>query len=325
MSLHAEAAAFLAMQGLRLVVLRRLGGGASQEIWLVRVTDECDHEYDIVLRRDMGGVLSGFARTRREEFALMQAARRAAVPVPEVLYEPLVLEGREAFFMEHLAGETIGRRLLTDPAYADARAVLPRQAVEALVAVHATPTAPFSFMDRPRTPLELVAALERDLDTCGEGHPALELGLRWLRRHAPPPGRTALVHGDFRMGNLVVGTDGLRGVLDWELAHVGDPDEDLGWFCVRAWRFGQDDVPAGGLATRDELLQLYRAAGGHDVTAERLRYWEIFGNVKWGIVALCQAGRHLRGDTASVELATLGRVAAEMEWETLHLLTDAGA
>jgi aminoglycoside phosphotransferase (APT) family kinase protein len=325
MSLHAEAAAFLEMRGLRLLVLRRLGGGASQEIWLVRVTDERDHEHDIVLRRDMGGVLSGFARTRREEFALMQAARRAAVPVPEVLYEPLVLEGREAFFMEHLAGETIGRRLLTDPAYADARAVLPRQAVEALVAVHATPTASFSFMDRPRTPLELVTALERDLDACDEGHPALELGLRWLRRHAPPPVRTALVHGDFRMGNLVVGTDGLRGVLDWELAHIGDPDEDLGWFCVRAWRFGQDDVPAGGLATRNELLRLYRAAGGHDVTAERLRYWEIFGNVKWGIVALCQAGRHLRGDTASVELATLGRVAAEMEWETLHLLADAGA
>jgi aminoglycoside phosphotransferase (APT) family kinase protein len=304
--------------------LRRLAGGASQEVWLVGVGTDGDGERDVVLRRDMDGALSTLARTRVEEYALMQAAHKACVPVPRVFYGPLRLEGRNAFFMDYVPGETIGRRLVRDAAYAQARAVLPGQAMRALVDLHAIDPAQFPFLGAPQTALDLVAALERDLDACGEGHPAFELGLRWLRVHAPPLERTALVHGDFRMGNFVVGPEGLRSVLDWELAHAGDPDEDLGWFCVRAWRFGGDQFAAGGITTREQFLELHRGAGGHDVTLERMRYWEIFGNLKWGIVTLSQAARHLRGDTVSVELATLGRVAAEMEWETLHLLSEAG-
>lgn len=325
MSLHDEVDAFLGTRGTRVLSLRRLAGGASQEIWLVRVRDavhDTGVERDLVLRRDTGGALSTLARTRVEEYALMQAAHAAGVPVPRVLYKPLTLAGRDAFFMDFLAGETIGRRLVHDPVHAQARAALPGELMHALVRLHAIPSVQLSFLPGPQTALDLVAALERDLDACGEGHPALELGLRWLRLHAPPLERTALVHGDFRMGNVVVGPEGVRGVLDWELAHLGDPDEDLGWFCVRAWRFGCDHLAAGGITTREQLLQLYRAAGGHEVTLERLRYWELFGNVKWGIVALSQAGRHLRGDTANVELATLGRFVAETEWETLHLLSE---
>jgi aminoglycoside phosphotransferase (APT) family kinase protein len=323
-SLRDALVAFLDAHELQLLALRRLAGGASQETWHVHVRDRQDGERDLVLRRDMDGALSALARTRAEEFALMQVAHRGGVPVPRVLYEPFLLDGREAFFMDYMAGETVGRRLVREPGYADARAALPRQAINALVALHGIETRSLPFLGVPQTPLDLVATLERDLDACSEGHPALELGLRWLRRHAPPLERTVLVHGDFRLGNFVVGPDGLRAILDWELSHVGDPDEDLGWFCVRAWRFGRDELAAGGITTRKELLQLHRAAGGHDVTLAQLRFWEIFGNVKWGIIALSQAGRHLRGETTSVELATLGRVAAEMELETLHLLADAG-
>ncbi|HXC25777.1 MAG TPA: phosphotransferase family protein [Gemmatimonadaceae bacterium] len=321
MSFGNELDTFLRAHGLWVRSLRRLAGGASQEIWLVHVVNGEDEERDIVLRRDMDGALSTLARTRVEEYALMQAAYDSGVPVPKVFYGPWQLEGRNAFFMDHVAGETIGRRLVRDPAYAQARAALPGQLMRGLVGLHAIDTSELPFLGTPQTAIDLVAALERDLDACGEGHPALELGLRWLRVHAPPLERTALVHGDFRMGNFVVGADGLSGILDWELAHVGDPDEDLGWFCVRAWRFGSDQLAAGGITTREQLLALHREAGGHEVTPERLRYWEIFGNVKWGIVALSQAGRHLRGETVSVELATLGRVAAEMELETLHLLS----
>ena len=324
MSLREELEAYLGARGVQVLSLRRLAGGASQEVWLVHVSDDTGSERDMVLRHDMGGALSAVARTRVEEYALMKAAHKAGVPVPRVLYEPLVLEEREAFFMDFISGETIGRRLVRDQIYAQTRAVLPSQAMHALVDIHAIETTGLPFLCRPQTALDLVAALECDLEACCEGHPALELGLRWLRLHAPPLERMALVHGDFRIGNFVVGTEGLRGVLDWELAHAGDPDEDLGWFCVRAWRFGCDQLAAGGITTREHLLQLHRAAGGHDVTLERLRYWEMFGNVKWGIIALSQAARHLRGDALSVELATLGRVAAEMEWETLQLLLEVG-
>ena len=331
MSFSDEIDTFLKAHGSQLVSLKRLAGGASQEVWLVRVADQGESEggtgtqkpaeREIILRRDMDGALSAMARTRLEEYTLMQRAAEAGIPVPKLFYEPLTLEGRNAFFMEYLRGETIGRRLVQDPQYAAARAALPQQITKALVAIHRIDVATVPFLRTPQSPLDLVEGLERDLDACGEGHPALELGLRWLRLNAPPLERTALVHGDYRLGNFVVGETGLRGVLDWELAHTGDPDEDLGWLCVRAWRFGSDELAAAGITTREELLRLYSAAGGHEVTMERLRYWELFGNVKWGIVALSQAGRHLRGETPSVELATLGRVAAEMEWETLHLLS----
>ncbi len=325
MSLHDELEAFLHTHGLALRSVRRLGGGASQEIWLLRVAGGEPEERNIVLRRDAEGTLSTLARTRFEEYALMQAVYDAGVPVPKVLFCPLQFEGRDAFFMEHVEGETIGRRLVQHQEYAQTRASLPAQVMRALVDLHAVNPSCLPCLGTPQTALDLVEALEHDLDVCDEGHPALELGLRWLRTHAPPLTRSALVHGDFRMGNFVVGPDGLRAVLDWELAHLGDPDEDLGWFCVRAWRFGADRLAAGGVTTRERLLELHLAAGGHDVTAERLRYWEIFGNVKWGIVALSQAGRHLRGNARNVELAVLGRTAAETEREILHLLSEEGA
>ena len=324
MSLSEELERYLATRGLHVISLRRLAGGASQEAWVVRVGG-ADEKRDLVLRRDMGGALSSSARTRGEEYALLQAAHAAGVPVPRILFEPLVLEGREAFFMEHLEGETIGRRLVRDEAHAVVRQLLPEQVMGALVRIHAIPLKGLPFLGEPQSAHDLIAALERDLDACHEGHPALELGLRWLRMHAPPLERATLVHGDYRIGNFMVGPEGLRGVLDWELAHAGDPDEDLGWFCVRAWRFGRDDLPAGGITTREHLLEAYRLAGGHAVSRERLRYWELFGNVKWGIGALTQAARHLRGEELSIELATLGRLAAEMELETLHLLARAEA
>lgn len=329
MTLTDEIRAFFESRGVRVQSVRRLAGGASQEVWLIDLFStegdgESVDERQVILRRDTGGALSALARTRREEYAIMAVAEAFGVPVPRVLYEPVVLGGSDAFFMEYLPGETIGRRLVRDPAFASAREVLPEQVAQALARIHTIDPAQLPFLGPSYTALDLVAALEGDLDACGEGHPAFELGLRWLRLNAPVPERIGVVHGDFRMGNFIVGPDGLRGVLDWELTHIGDLDEDLGWFCVRAWRFGADQLAAGGITTREQLLQLYAAAGGGTVTEERLHYWELFGTVKWGIIALSQAARHLHGDTQSLELASLGRLAAELEWDTLQLLSAVG-
>jgi len=162
-----------------------------------------------------------------------------------------------------------------------------------------------------------------ELDTVDEPHPAIELGLTWaeerLVRDRPP----AFAHGDWRIGNLVVTERGLEYVLDWEFAHVGDPVEDVAWPLVRAWRFGADDRRLGGVGDVEPYLERYVELTGTDVTLEELYVWEVLGNAKWAIGCLTQSRRHLNGLDRSVELAVLGRMAAEMEYELLNLIEHA--
>jgi aminoglycoside phosphotransferase (APT) family kinase protein len=160
-----------------------------------------------------------------------------------------------------------------------------------------------------------------ELDEVGEPHPAIELGLWWLREHRPPARRPVVNHGDFRIGNVVVRErEGLVGVLDWEFAHVDEPVRDLAFGLVRAWRFGVDDKRLGGVGDAEPYLERYNDLTGADVRPEELDYWELAGNVAWAIGCLTQAQRHLRAQDRSVELAILGRLGAEVEYEICHLL-----
>jgi aminoglycoside phosphotransferase (APT) family kinase protein len=299
--------------------LARLPGGASRETWAF------DAEADgrvlrLVLRRDPPGRPT--ARACATELPLLRAAAAAGVPVPAARWAataPSVLE-TSFLVMDRVEGETFGRRILRDPALAAARDGLLGQCARALAGIHRVPTGGLDVLGEPRDSRQLIAAQRELLASLGEPHPVFELALRWLDERAPASRRPHLVHGDFRVGNLVVGPDGLRAVLDWELAHLGDPAEDLGWFCVRAWRFGRDDRPAGGLGLRDELLGAYQAAGGEPVAASELRFWEVYGTLRWGIVCVVQASVHLSGAVRSVELAAIGRRACEMEWALLELI-----
>ncbi len=321
--------------------LRLLAGGASQEAWALDVAIEAGPEAGgraLVLRRDMGGALSSAVLPRDREFAALRAVYAAGAPVPRpFLFIPADTpggNGRAAFLMERLDGETIGRRIVREPALAEARSRLPDQIAAALATIHAVDPATRG-LDSLRAPAPGQSAasvaldrMEADLDAVDEPHPALELGLRWLRAHDPGPGGIVLVHGDFRVGNFMVGPEGLRGVLDWENTRLGDPHEDLAWICVRAWRFGRDDLSVGGIGARAPFYAAYTRASGRPVAPERAFYWEVMGNVRWALGALGQARRHLRGLEPSVELASLGRVAAEMELETLDLIegrADRGA
>lgn len=308
-------AAALARRGLGVPeALRRLTGGASRETWAFDVGDEA-----LILRRDPKGGLQGVGMA--VEVALLEAAAAAAAPVPGVRFVLEEDDGLGAgYVMERIEGETIPRKILRDDEYAAARPRLARQCGEILARIHtivpdAVPGLPVAGAK------EQIAQYRSLIDGFGEAHPAFELGLRWLDDHAPAPARTALVHGDFRNGNLVVGPDGVRAVLDWELAHGGDPMEDLGWMCVRSWRFGADDKPAGGFGSYDELFAGYTAGGGDDVDPEVVRYWEVFGNLKWGVICMVQAFTHLNGLRRSVELATLGRRVCEMEYDLMELIT----
>ena len=154
-------------------------------------------------------------------------------------------------------------------------------------------------------------------------HPALELAMAWLADNAPARQQTCLVHGDYRLGNVIFDGQGLVSVLDWELAHLGDPMEDLGYIFVQAWRFGRVELPLGGLAGREPFLAAYEKAGGFCPTPDALRYWEIFGNFKWAVITILQAAPFLTGQSRDIELASLGRKTAEVELQILALLETA--
>ncbi|MBA3329902.1 MAG: phosphotransferase family protein [Actinobacteria bacterium] len=292
-----------------------LAGGASKEAWAIHVGEE-----ELLVRRAAGGVIHIDTLTLAQEYRVLEAAHEAGVRVPRPHRYLGELGGREAFAMERVAGETIGRRIVQRPELAAARAALPLHMAEQLAKVHAIPVERLDFLPGAPGGVDLLARLRGELDTVDEPHPAIELGLRWLDERLPA-GRPAVVnHGDFRLGNLVVGEHGLVSVLDWEFAHVSDPAEDVAWPLVRAWRFGVDGLRLGGVGEVAPYLERYNELSGQEIGLEELATWEVLGNVKWAVGALTQSRRHLSGQERSVELAVLGRLAAEMEYELLHLI-----
>jgi aminoglycoside phosphotransferase (APT) family kinase protein len=292
-----------------------LAGGASKEAWSVDADGR-----PLLVRRAAVGVIHRHTLSLADEFAMLEAAYEAGVKVPRPLRYIPDLAGREAFVMERLAGETIGRRIVRKEELAAARAALPVQMAEELAKIHAIPPSRVPFLHE--------AGLERmieELDEVGEPHPAIELGLWWLREHRPPPRPHVVVHGDYRIGNLVVREDGLAGVLDWEFAHLDEPVRDLAFALVRAWRFGVPAKRLGGIGPAEPYLERYNELTGFDVRADELDYWELAGNVGWAIGCLTQMQRHLSGQDRSVELAILGRLGAEVEYEIVNLLERLGA
>jgi aminoglycoside phosphotransferase (APT) family kinase protein len=256
------------------------------------------------------------------EARAIAAARAARLAVPEVLAwtdEP-DLWGTPGLVMRRIPGESIARRILRDDAYRAARPALVRQLGEFAAGLHAI---------KPPVDLPLadpLTSLRATLTEFGAFSPVFELALSALEADPPPARDRVTVHGDLRLGNLIVGHDSLHAVIDWELVHAGNPAEDLGWLCVKAWRFGAA-APVAGLGTREELLAAYRAAGGADVSLQELRWWELLGTLRWGVICMNQAQAHLSGAHRSVELAAIGRRVCEQEWDLLLLLApdDAAA
>jgi aminoglycoside phosphotransferase (APT) family kinase protein len=292
-----------------------LAGGASKEAWAVDADGE-----RLLVRRAAASVIHRHTLSLRDELAVLEAAHEAGVKAPRPYGYIPDLAGREAFVMERLEGETIGRRIVQREELTRAREALPEQMAEELAKIHAIPAERVSFL--PPSRLEQMAD---ELEEVDEPHAAIELGLLWLRENRPPALRPLVVtHGDYRIGNLVVGDGGLVGVLDWEFAHLDDPVRDMAFALVRAWRFGVPEKRLGGIGEVEPYLARYNELTGLDVRPAELDYWELAGNVAWAIGCLTQMQRHLTGQDRSVELAILGRLGVEVEYEIVNLLEQFG-
>jgi aminoglycoside phosphotransferase (APT) family kinase protein len=305
-----------------IVDLRRMTAGATQEVWRFELV-QGEGRTSLILRRAPGGTrVSETAVGLETEAQMIEAAAAVGVPVPAVRYVLQPDDGLgHGFIMGFVEGETLGGRIARGEALADARPKLARQCGEILARIHTLDPDDFPRLRRS-TPAGLLDQYRATYQASGWPRPVFDLAFRWLDDHCPPPpDAMKLVHGDFRNGNLMIGPDGVRAVLDWEIAHVGDPMEDLGWLCTSCWRFGVLDKPVGGFGEREDLWAGYEAAGGTPVRRDHALFWEVFGSMRWGVMCASMTAA-FRGADPSVERGVIARRSSENEIDLLRLIAS---
>ena len=308
-----------------------LAGGASRDTWYFSIVVDGE-THELVLRRDLPSQMFEDALSRKQEFHMMDAAYRQGVKVAKVRWLHEDDNGSDFFIMDYVPGMSIGRRIITRDEFSEARKVLPFHMAEELAKIHSIDfnQPELAFLRRPpegHTAAEdSIAMMYAVLDDIGIENPVWEWALRRVQNTIPEPNELTFIHGDFRIGNILVDDKGLTAVIDWEFAHIGDPDEELGYLCMRDWRFGAGTKRAAGLTDRETFLKAYEDASGRTVNRASVDWWELMGNIRWGIMCMSQANRHLSPDSEeqSVELASLGRRSAEMQLESLRLIESYG-
>ena len=307
----------------RIEGVERLSGGASQETWsLDAIVDELI--IPLILRRSPGGAPRTAGQGANSvpleiEAVVIEAAREAGASAPRVRYVLVPEDGVGiGYVMDRLEGETIARKILRDEAFADVRPRLAHQCGEILARIHAVDTEPLkSVLNVIDGPTQL--RRYRDLyDAYDYPHPVFELAFQWLEPRLTQTSRRALVHGDFRHGNILISPERVVAALDWELTHIGDPLEDIGWICTNSWRFGVAEKVVGGFGDLPDLLAGYESAGGGVIDPEAVRSWIVYGSLKWGIMCMSMyQGFRLDG---SVERAAIGRRSSETEIDLINLI-----
>ncbi len=313
--------------------LARIPGGASRETWAFDARWTLDGrapvERRFILRRDPPASL--LDSNNDLEFDLYSALAGTSIPVPRVHWierDGDALE-RPFYVMERLPGGTDARTLVSSPQFANMRPKITLQKARILAGIHAfdiSDPAVLPSLDRPASPADAapheIARWERTMRADAlEPQPVLEMALSWLRRHIPrPPERLALVHADYRTGNFLYDCeDGITGVLDWEMAHAGDPVEDVAWVCVKSWRWAGDER-VGGLCSRDEFIRLYEEAGGAKVDQDALKFWEVLGNLKLAVIFISGTKAVVQGKTPDMLLALTAFVGPGIEAEIMELI-----
>lgn len=308
--------------------LARVSAGASSQTWRFELRQraarpgagaDASEPAQVVLQLFAGGRQYPGALAKDTQARVQRAAFAAGVPTPEVLFVLDAADGiGEGFATAWRAGETLGHRIVHSERFAAARIRLVRDCADVLAAIHRidVATLPPLAERQARDGVQLLAGTHRSY---GASVPIFELALQWLEDHLPPPVTPRLVHGDFRTGNLMVDEAGLGCVLDWEMAHLGDPLEDLGWLSVNAWRFGRIDRPIGGFGERQAFYDAYSAASRRATDPATVRFWQVFGTLQWGVMCQWFGAQFLDGGVRDIERIAIGRRISEVQLDLMDL------
>jgi aminoglycoside phosphotransferase (APT) family kinase protein len=302
--------------------LRRLSAGATLQTWSFDAVADGTMLHPLILRRSPGGLRSSESLSLEAEAELIRALAGSGAPVPTVVHTLRPEDGLgDGFLMTRIEGETIPRKILRDPQFAKIRPRLTAQFGAILGAITRIDTARLPPL--PFKPAEVILArLSSRYESYGVARPVFDIAFGWLKQNAPAElAQFRLVHGDFRNGNMIFGSDGVRAVLDWEVAHIGDPAEDLAWICAPPWRFGELDRPVGGLGSRQELFEAYETACGERVDPARVHYWEVLGSLRWGVSCASMLDWFTSGRDQTVERAMIARRVSENELDLMRILT----
>ena len=298
--------------------LEPLTGGASKEIWKFEVSN-AKQSTKMILRRG-SGIEGPLAIKTADEARIQKEVIKVGAPVPIILaVSKNDEELGDSYIMHFVEGESIARKILRDKEYKKALPILAYQCGEAIAKIHNVDINNFSFL--PKKPAEdQLEDLYSTYQSFEQPSPVFEYAYLWLKEQDFGNFQESLVHGDFRLGNIIVNTDGLQSIIDWELAHIGNPLQDLGWVCGNSWRFGKNNKVVGGFGELEDLLEGYNSVSKLKVNKEMVRCWQVFGTFRWGVICLIQAYAHLNGTINSIEKAAIGRRVSETEIDIVDLL-----
>ncbi|MBL4781622.1 MAG: phosphotransferase family protein [Porticoccaceae bacterium] len=291
--------------------------GASNRTLLFDLVEPSGRRRLVLRQETLKSEVSPFI-SPHDQFEILKVVYRHGVLVPEPIFE---LEHQDdldvGYVMACVEGETLPKTLLNAPEFELARKRFAAQTGEIFAKLHAIDPAEVGFLEKVVDSVDPLAAQISRYDAYCEYHPGLDVGIRWLENNRPKDKPRVFVHGDYRNGNVILSPDGIEAVLDWECAHIGSAMEDFGWVCLRAWRFGNIDQPVGGFGPRDEFYRAYTSNGGQVIDEEEIRWWEIFGSLRWAVLNMMQADGHITGVRRSLPFACCGRNTSMVEYDML--------
>ena len=297
-----------------LLNLTRLSGGANMESWAF---DWGGGAY-VLRRAPSAEYMEGRPYGHPVEAALVRSAHAGGVKAPEVIGVLSDADGMgTGYVMRRVIAEVSPAKILAAPP-PSLVADLGRE----LALIHALPRAAIPTEIPVMDTAAALAELKARFLSYGGDRPAIALAVKWCEDHLAEPAAPVLVHGDYRMGNVMVDADGLAAVLDWELAHLGDAHEDLAFGCMTVWRFGMLDKPAFGVGSLDDYFAAYEAAGGRPVDRDRFKYWLVYRTLWWALGCLQMGQAWRSGADTTVERVVVGRRTAEQELDIIRLLED---
>ena len=293
-----------------------LTGGASADINRIILANDDE----LIVRRTMSQEKSVMAIPKILEAKIQKVVKKNGAPVPDIIFE--FSEGEEigeGYVMEAIPGETIPRKILRDKKFASAREKLPFEIGKSLAKIHQTQLDDLKALDQV-TFSDSLGKLFQVYLSFNQPQPVFDLAFKWLEAQKLTEYGDVLVHGDFRFGNFIISEDNLESIIDWELAHIGNPMEDLGWLCVRSWRFGNVEKRVGGLGDIKDLIAGYESNSDIKIDESQLDIWQLYGSLRWGVICMMQTFAHLSGMVNSVEKAAIGRRVSETEFDLMNMI-----